>query len=313
MSPPMRAERAAEGDRPRGYHRTMFKPAFSTVACPEWPLELVAQRAAEYGFPAVELRTFGDGSRRFASEPAFTAPEKTRAIFARAGVQIASLATGASFQQQVLPPVIGHALTDTEAEVRHARRCIDTATTIECPLVRVFGFRVPNGERRASALARIAGRIKKVADHADRTGVRVCIETGGSFAKAGDVLELVAAVNAGRLVGVCLNVAATAIAGDDPVAAVAALGDKLLSVRVKDLRAGRPVPLGRGELPLPALLDTLVRARFDGPVIFEWDRAWLGADVSMPAPEQVLPAAAQYLFAPLAVAAVESRRQPAGV
>lgn len=291
----------------------MFKPAFSTVACPDWPIELVAQRAAQFGFPAVELRTFGDGSRSFASEPAFTAPEKVRAIFARFGVEVASLATGASFQQQVLPPVIGWAITDTEAAVRHARRCIDTAITIECPLVRVFGFRVPNAERRASAVARIAERIKKVADHADRTGVRICVETGGSFASPAEVLELVEAVNAGPLVGVCLNIAATAAAGSRLADAITTLGDRLLSVRIKDLRDGRPVPLGRGELPVADVLATLAQRQFTGPVIFEWDRAWLSPSIDLAPPEQVLPAAAQFMFAPLAAQGLGTSRQPARV
>ena len=43
--------------------------AFSTVACPQWPLSEVVRRAAEYGYQGVELRTLGAGSSGLASDP----------------------------------------------------------------------------------------------------------------------------------------------------------------------------------------------------------------------------------------------------
>ncbi len=39
-----------------------MKPAFSTVACPEWTLEDVAEFAGRSGYQGVELRTFGHSS-----------------------------------------------------------------------------------------------------------------------------------------------------------------------------------------------------------------------------------------------------------
>ena len=81
----------------------MLKPAFSTVACPEWPLETVFANAARMGYLAVELRTFGDNSRSFACDPALTAPEKIRGYTDKFGVQVGVLGTGIRFDAPISP------------------------------------------------------------------------------------------------------------------------------------------------------------------------------------------------------------------
>ncbi len=275
-----------------GYTWRMFTPAFSTVACPEWPLEVVAAKASEFGFLGVELRSFGDASRSFASDPALTAPEKVREVFRQRGVDIVSLATSARFDGKVNPPVIGWAISDTERPVRFAQRAVELAATIAAPLLRVFGFELPPSERRASAMDRVVTRLKKVVDAANRTGVRVAIENAGSFRTSDELIELIDAVG-GPLVGAMYNVAVAHEAGEQPADGVEKLGARLLGVRVKDLRDGKPVLPGEGGTPVRAALAGLARRRFTGPVIYEWDRAWMP---ELAAPEVVLPRAAKLLF-----------------
>ena len=253
----------------------MITPAFSTVACPDWTLDQVAPAAARWGYTAVELRTFGDGSRQFACDPALTAPEKIRRMFGELGVHIASIATGCSFDEPVFPPVIGNVISDTEKAVRAARRAIDLAGSLECPLVRVFGFQLSASERRVDAIERIAGRLNKVADHADRTGVRVMLEMAGSFARAADALEVLDRANH-PLLGVCFNSAESAAAGEEPEAAINAVGRSLMALRLSDWSAGRPVRLGTGTVPCRRAVAAARAAGFRGPAIIEWDRAWLG-------------------------------------
>src|SRR5690606_1814955 len=119
----------------------MIKPAFSTVACPDWTLERVFRTAAEYGYEGVELRTFGFGSTCVACDPARTATEKIQALSEETGVRIATLATGISFEAPIRPPVIGRVISDTERPQREAKRMVDLAVAINAPFVRVFGFR----------------------------------------------------------------------------------------------------------------------------------------------------------------------------
>lgn len=275
----------------------MLKPAFSTVACPDWTLRTVAERAVEMGFEAVELRTFGDGSRLFACDPALSSEEKVRGMFMQRGVEVLSLASSVRFDEPVFPPVLGHFLHAREKSVREGKRAVDLAVGIECPLVRVFGFEYPAREARNAALARISGRLAMVLDHADKSGVRVVLENGGSFSTSEQMLELMDKVNH-PLLGACYGLGAGVMGGEDPAAAVRALGPRLWAARVTDIKAGKACELGQGELPVETFVKALIASRFGGPLVYSFDRAWtqgaIGTESS--SPEAMLRAASKAIY-----------------
>lgn len=257
---------------------TLPTPAFSTVACHEWTLDRVALAAQRLGFGSVELRTFGVDSRAFACDPALTDAAKVRRLFAEAGVSISSLATDIGFDAPVNPPLIGHIIGDQEAAVRAARRAVDLAASIECPLVRVFGFRLPlkeeAGKARAGGVARVTGRLEKVLDHAAKTGVKIAFENGGSFATSTQVKEVLTALRSPLLVA-SYNTAAAQLAGENPAEGVARLGGELGLLRVKDIKDGHPVVLGTGEINVRDAVVAATRSAPNVPIVFEWDRAWI--------------------------------------
>lgn len=273
----------------------MLKPAFSTVACPELTLARVARLAADSGYLGVELRTFGDGSRRFACEPSLTDPAKTRRLMREAGLSVVSIATGERFDRRVFPPVLGTVLTDTEGPIRAAKRAIDLAVALECPLVRVFGYELPPAEKRSRGLSRVAERLGKVVDHAHRTGVMVAVENGGSWNTAAQLRELLDAVGS-NLLGACYNVPVGFRAGDTP-AQIATLGSRLLAMRVSDWKGHDPVKLGAGDIPCAAFAQAAMGAGLGGPCIFEWNRAW---STDLAPASGVLPEAAKVMFGWLA-------------
>jgi sugar phosphate isomerase/epimerase len=247
--------------------------AFSTVACPEWTLDRVAQAAGLWGYDGVELRTRGYGSTDFACDPALTASEKVRALFDDAGVAIACLATTLSFDRPVRPKVVGYAFGDHEAPIRQAKRLIDLAAQIECPFIRVFGFEVQAGATRQLTIELIASRLRMVVDHADKTGVRVALENGGAFPAAADLRQIMDRVDSPLLVA-SYSTAVAAAAGEDPSTGIASLSGRLGLVKVKGLSPG--VPAGVCEW-----------------LVYELDRAFIP---DLPAAETVLPEAAKVLF-----------------
>jgi sugar phosphate isomerase/epimerase len=270
----------------------MFKTAFSTVACPDWILPDVLTAAAEWGYDGVEMRTFGYGSAEFACDPALTAAEKIRGLCAELGVEPAVLGTGVSFDEPVRPAVIGWAVADTERTVRAAKSAIELAASIECPLVRVFGFESRGREKRPVAIRRIAQRLRLAIDGARNTGVRLVLENGGSFATAAEVLELLDAVGSPAL-GVAYSPAVARAAGEDPLAGAAVLADRLWVAKVRDYRAGEPVVPGDGEVGMPEFIAGLRDAGFSGWAVVEWDRAWLPG---LAPAEVVLPEAVRRLY-----------------
>jgi sugar phosphate isomerase/epimerase len=270
----------------------MFRTAFSTVACPEWTLDRVARAAADYGYDAVELRTFGSGSTQFACDPALTAPEKIRRLFAQTGASIGSLATSVAFDAPINPPVIGR-VADTELSVRRAKFAIDLAAAIGCPFVRVFGFEISRREKRAGAIARIRQRLALAADAARNLGVRLVIENGGSFPRAADLLELITAAGS-PLVGAAYSNAVAAAAGEDPADGATQLGQFLWVAKLRDRDAdGRLCPVGDGTLRCRDFVRFLAGSAFRGPLVVEWDRAWLP---DLESPDAVLPRSLRRIY-----------------
>jgi sugar phosphate isomerase/epimerase len=254
-----------------------MKPAFSTVACPQWTFPRLYDHLEQWGFMGCELRTFGYGSTQFACDPALTDAAKVRLGFEKAGVAICSLGTSLRYDEKFGPPVLASVIHDVDRSVRETKSLVDLAVQLECPLVRVFAFELPGGEPRATGLARVVDRLKKAADHCRNSGVTLMLENGGSFNSATDLAEILDAVD-NPLLTACYSVPVALAAGESPAAGLNVLGDRCVCVKLKDLKHGQPCVLGEGELRCREAVDALAQVGFAGWVVYEFDRAWLSAD-----------------------------------
>ncbi len=268
-----------------------MKLAFSTIACPDWTLERVMGSACRAGYDGVELRTFGWGGTALACDPALTDAAKVRLLAIESGTHIMCLGTSVKFDDRVWPPVIGRALPGHARCVQAGRRFVDLADDLECPAIRVFGFESHRGERRGKTVKRLVERLREVLDAAAKRRVTVLIENGGSFAKAEYLAEVLDACDSPHL-GACYNLAVGAEAGDRVEQAIDLLGDRLSSVKLKDLRDRAPVEIGQGEMPLRQGVQHLARAGYDGWTVVEWMRFWRP---ELAEPEGVLTRAMQTL------------------
>lgn len=256
-----------------------MKPAFSTVACPDWTLERVAELAGRVGALGVELRTFGDGSTQIACEPFLTSPRKTAALFDEQGVEIACVATSARFDRPVEPPLIGQIIGDNDRPVRDTKAAVKLAEQISAPFVRVFGFELHGGENRKRGITRIVDRLQLAVATARNTEVRIVLENGGSFGTAAEISELIDRVNS-PLLTAAYSIPAAIAAGEDPVSGINVLGERLAIVKVKALDHGLPCALGQGDAELTRVqqnaIHRLAEVGFGGWVVYEHDRVWLG-------------------------------------
>jgi sugar phosphate isomerase/epimerase len=267
-----------------------MKPAFSTVACSDWTLPRIAERAAAWGYLGCELRTFGHASTQFACDPALSSSSKVRGLFERAGVQLATLATSARFDEPITMPqqIIG----DTEKSVRELKGCVDLAIALEIPYVRVFAFEEHAGVSHNTTVATIAERLFKAVDYARNSGVRILLENGGSFETAAKLAELVDRVHEPGL-GVCYNAAVAEAAGESAPNGINVLGERIVTVKIQDLRAGLPCALGEGELNPKDVVASLAASAFKGWITFEYNRAWFSGSEE---PEAVLSRSAKTLY-----------------
>lgn len=265
-----------------------IKLAFSTVACPDWPLADVVARAGDMGYEGVELRTLGPGDGQLASDPALTDPGKVAALFERADVSATCLSTSTALHHR-------NATAAFQAS-KQLKADLALAAAIGCPAVRIFGERVEPGQTRQAAIQRIAASARPLADAAADLGIQLLFENAGSFNHAKEwwwLLDLLAH----PMVGLCWNVANAAAAGEHPTVSVPGLNTLIRLAKVKDTRLGEGtgfVPLGEGDVPVETFLERLLGIGFDGWVSVEWDRLWLP---SLEPPETYLPAARERLRA----------------
>jgi len=259
-----------------------MRPAFTTVACPEWTLDQVARTASESGYLGVELRTFGDDSSLLACDPALSAPSKVRNLFQHAGVEIMCLATSLAFDAK--PTLLQRITGDAERSIMLAKSSIDLALKLECPYVRVFGFEIHSNEARGNAIERIAERLRLVAAYARNSGVRILLENGGSFLTAADLAEVLDRVN-NPLLSVCYNATVAHAAGESIADGVNVLSERLPVVKLKDYKDGSPCALGLGSMNSAASVAALSKAGFNGWLVFEYPRLWFK---ELPEPTLVL-------------------------
>ncbi|MEE9211885.1 MAG: sugar phosphate isomerase/epimerase family protein [Phycisphaeraceae bacterium] len=263
-----------------------IKLAFSTVACPEWTLEQVAERARQMGYDGVELRTLGSGSSDLACEPALTQTTKIHDLFKAVGVEPVCLSTSTAL----------HHRNSTAAKDAcfQISRDLDTAAEIGCRFVRIFGNEVSPGEARNAVIQRIAERLGPLGDKAGQVGVQLLLENAGSFCGAKEWWWLLNLVNH-PMIGLSWNVANAAAIGEPAAVSVPMLHSRIGLAKVKDLHVGEGsgyVPLGEGTVGIEPFIKRLLGVGYDGYVSVEWDRLWLA---SLTPADQYLPDAQQRL------------------
>jgi len=256
--------------------------AFSTVACPDWEIERVVDRAGEWGYRGVELRSLGAGSTELASDPALSDPAKIRHRFESADLAISCLATSVAL----------HYTKRREAStaMASAKSFVDLAAELGCPRIRCFGYQIYPGESRSAGVRRLAARFLELAEYAEDNAVEILIENAGSFARSKELWQLCTMAEH-PLVGICWNVAYAATVGERPTVSVNLLNTRIRAAKLKDTVVGEGsgyVPIGEGTVECERFVELLRGVGYDGWITVEWDRLWLP---SLAPAEDVLPVA----------------------
>ena len=269
---------------------------FSTLACPQWTVETIIAKAAEFGYDGIEWRGGSEGHMN----PHMPNSKKSfvRQSCLDAGLQSLAVTAYTSF--------VSDSSRDRQANVEELRRYADLAAELDAKYVRAFLGELPKGRvLDVSLYKKIADCLNAASEHATSVGVQIAVEPHDDFVRSADVVPVFNRAHpALRVVWDIGNGYAT---GEYPTESFALLRHHLGYVQIKDGK-GRGAnwqlcALGEGDVPLHRAVGLLLATNYRGAFSVEWEYAW---HPELDPPEIALPAALRTLKKLLADAQPES-------
>ena len=275
-----------------------MKIGFSTIACPDYGPEEMAEAVRRYDYDGVEL---------YAAHGETLTPELLASQLARFRRALSDVPIFALNSFAVLGELDPFLRDENEAAVR---RALELASELRCPLVKAFGGEVTSEPERLDVTHRAAALLERAAARGGVLGVRLVIETHDGFCRGTDLAALLALVPEAHA-GALWDVHHPARMGEATEVTDAAIGARVAHAHVKDAaREGegwRFTPLGDGELPVPDLLGHLARRGFAGAVSVDYEKLWYP---ELDEPERSLPQHSRALRAQIACAERRASESP---
>jgi len=266
-----------------------MKIGFSTLACPNWDLATMVERAAEYGYDGIELRGLS-GELHLPIAPDLAGDsDRARGLFSHHQVELVCLGSSVTLDSKKRGEVAGQKATLMEF--------IELAERIGCPYVRLFAGEIQRWDNRRAALSRIADAVLSLTPLLSRRNVTLLIENGGDFRDSEAMWYLIDAVDHPR-VKCCWNQCHAKLIGERPTNSIPRLGNKIGLVHLTDAALDEEGvlleyrSLGDGDVEIAKQIELLKGIVFDRFVVVEWPRLWTP---SLALPETFLPQAATYL------------------
>ena len=245
-----------------------MKLSFSTLGCPDWDVWQVAEKAKEYGFDAVELRTRDDKH----VYPTLTKEQRREiaAHYQKNGVEIACLAGYASFN------VKDKAIL--EQRKQQLLDQLDLAVDLHAKYVRAFIGQGLNGLTEAEVVEIASEYLNICGAVAEQKRVQILLETHSTFGTGKKVSPVLQNMQ-NNAVGVIWDFGHSVSQGETLEETYALLGDSIKHVHTKDMHIGKDGKhesclVGKGSLPLREFIVLLQSNGFSGCYSLEWEKWW---------------------------------------
>ncbi len=125
----------------------------------------------------------------------------------------------------------------------------------------------------------LESKLKEGIVKAEKSDVKILFETVGYLANTEEIIEIINFFSSSAI-GVCWNVRGTYFsAGETAETTIKTLGAYIKYVRLGDMKDGKTVLIGEGELPVENLLNALSSLNFDGFICAAWNEEINDADI----------------------------------
>ena len=249
------------------------KYSFMSFSTPLLDLAGMLEVARRYGYDGIEPRL--DSKHAHGIEVATTI-EQRKAIREQvdaSGIALACLATSLTYADP----------TRTADVIRQTIERIDLAGDLAVPVIRVFGGRIPEGVTREQAVDLLVRSLAEVADHAEKHGVTICMETHDDWCDPANIAAVLSRVNHAAVAAnwdIMHPVRSAKVSMDD---AFNALKPWIRHLHIHDgtNADGKLAPIGTGDIDHRRALELLKTIDYDGFISGEWIN-WEPYDVHLP-------------------------------
>jgi sugar phosphate isomerase/epimerase len=246
--------------------------SFSTLGCPDWPLEKILDVAVANNYNGIEIR----GIQRemdLSKSPHFNSDaniKETRKKFSDKNLKIVGLGSSAAMH---------HADGNERAKAMdEARRFIEIADKAGCPYVRVFPNNFPKEISKEKTMELMSAGLNDLANFSKGTNVKVVMETHGDLIWSDDLVKVMNTVDA-KKVGLVWDISNMwTVTKEDPKMVYDKLKKWIWHTHIKDisLAGGKQqyTLFGEGDVPAFDAIDMLEKNNYKGYYSFEWEKMW---------------------------------------
>lgn len=271
--------------------------SFSTLACPNWSIETVIVKAAEFGYDGIEWR----GGPQGHVQPSMSSAQKATLQKMMADPELIAVALTA--YTNFVSPLAKERQSNLDELLHYA----DLAAELDAPYVRTFLGELPERTVLDSSIyGRVSDCLNVAAEYAESVGVKIAVEPHDDFVHSSTIVHILNRVQHPAL-SVIWDVGNTFAVGENLDEGFALLKDHIAYVQVKDGKGRAPdwqlCSLGDGDVPLGHAFELLLRNGYQGAFSVEWEYAW---HPELDSPEIALPAALRTVRELLAATQTES-------
>lgn len=249
------------------------KLSFSTLGCPDWPLDKILDVAAANGYEGVEIR----GILReldLSKSPAFNNDANIKATkqkFKDKNLKIVGFGASAAM----------HHADEAERSkaMDEAKRFIEIAHKAGCPYVRVFPNNFPKEVSKEKSMELMGAGLNELAKFSKGTSVKIVMETHGDLIWADDIAKVMNSVDDTQI-GLVWDISNMwSVTKEDINTVYDKLKKWVWHTHLKDIKnqpdgKGTYTLFGEGDVPAFPAIDILVKDNYKGYYSFEWEKMW---------------------------------------
>jgi len=247
-----------------------MKLSFTTLGCPNWTMDEIIDRAAQYGFDAIDFRGVGDEFDVFKLPEFTTQLEQTKQKISEAGLAVSGFSSSV---QLVSEQNFDNNCLEIE---EYAKLC----EYFGAKYIRVFGGRFEI--EREEAVQIVVRQLRIMADIASKYGVKLLIETHDDWISCDELVKIMNQVDS-QHVGVLWDVHHPyRMLNEEPQRTWDVLGKWIEYTHVKDSLPAPDTRLGfrynltgEGDVPLEQIYNLLRQNGYDGYYALEWEKKWI--------------------------------------